>query len=337
MSLWGKTALIAGVFDPRIAVGNPVSTGGGGTPVDRFVSVSVSEADSKIDADWGTYPKPAHGPPYAAHEGFGKGNKTYQYLKLGDTKYGIQAARGVTAAEALIDPTKDLDGGGNNPWSPNSEGHQRFGDPASPYYGPNIKSGYSVHAFGVEFDGVNFRFQAPQGLSDIRWGYAQYWNSRFLQLPILYQNMNLHQRPGRGDWGYMSAMPFDQHYLTILAAPRGLLIQDGFISTNTAPEAEFMSWLATREVYRLLGVEDYCGIGMYIHGHAQPERDIVDLLDFCDAYYRGSPIPAHLVPKTKDAYPFPIDDPRSKFDYLKLDWAAPGYESIASQVKKLVP
>lgn len=33
--------------------------------------------------------------------------------------------------------------------------------------------------------------------------------------------------------------------------------------------------------------------------------------------------------------PFPINDPRSLYDYKKLDWAAPGYKSLKRQVEKL--
>lgn len=318
MSRWGKTALIAGAFDTRIAVVNPVSTGGGGTPVDRFVSVSVNEADSKIDGPYGPYP--------------GGGNKAYQYLKTGDLLHGTRMGRVVTAAEALINPAIDPDGGGNADWGSAADDHQRTAED-----GTNIKQGYTVHAYGVEFDGPNFRFQGPQGLPDIRWGYPQYWNSRFHQIPILYQNQNTHARPQRGDWGYMSTQPFDQHYLTSLVAPRTLLIHDGFISTNTSPEGSFMTFLATREVYRVLNKEGNIGIAIYVIGHAQPEVEVIDLLDVCDAVYAGRSIPSRLTPNSLETYPFPINDPRSKFDYLKLDWAAPGYESIASQVKKLVP
>jgi hypothetical protein len=33
--------------------------------------------------------------------------------------------------------------------------------------------------------------------------------------------------------------------------------------------------------------------------------------------------------------PFPINDPRSLYDYRKLDWAAPGYTPLSRQVAKL--
>ncbi|MDR1300890.1 MAG: hypothetical protein LBK43_00255 [Treponema sp.] len=332
----GKSALITGAYDTRIAVVNPTTNGGGGLPIDRFVSVSVNEADSTRNGPYGPYPKPAHDAPYGPFGGYGAINKEYQYLKKGDEQYGTLAARVVTAKEALIDPTRNLDGGVTISWpeANNDQGHiiWKDQDPGA----TNLKDGYGVHKHWFTYPD-HFRPWGPQGLPDIRWRYPNYWSSRFHQLPLIYNHLNLHTRESSGDWGYFVNAPFDQHYLSALVAPRPLLIAEGFVSENTAPEGHFMNFLATREVYRLLNAEDNIGIGMYVHGHAQVEREVVDLLDLCDSFYTGGLMPARLRPKTVDEYPFPINDPRSRFDYLKLDWAAPGYISVAGQVKELVP
>jgi hypothetical protein len=342
-SRMGKSSLITGAFEPRIAVVAPSETCAGGLNIDRFVSISVNEEDSHINQQWLPY-NIGKTSGFSPFDGFGPINKYYQYLKLGDTRYGTLGAKKVTAAEALIDPTKDLDGGVTKPFPTGSgvTAHILWNDASQPNAdtgATNLKPGYGVHQHVLGYPtGTSMNAWGPQPLTDIRWRYSTYWNGRFFQMPLIFNKMNLHNRPQiMGDFGYFANAPFDMHYLSALVAPRPLFMVGGFNSENSGAEAMFMNFLATREVYRFLGKEDNIGIAVYVHGHTQVEREVQDLMDVCDSIYAGGDMPRRLTPRSVDEYPFPINDPRSRFDYVKLDWAAPGYESIADQVKRLVP
>jgi hypothetical protein len=69
---------------------------------------------------------------------------------------------------------------------------------------------------------------------------------------------------------------------------------------------------------------------MHLINHANPLREQMELGEFMTAVFAGQ----HLDPKFH-VQPFPINDPRSLYDYKKLDWAAPGYTSLRTQVEKL--
>jgi len=378
-SRMGKLSLFAAAFDERIAVSAPAETCGGGLNIERFVSVSVNEADShkNFPINWRGPSDPilmtqgfdnANWPPYnldktegfGPFDGYGPLNKSYQYLKFEEVMSGtgtstLIRARQVSAGEALIDPTRDLNGGvtKNFPTQGNGSvmGHVLWkGVPELTSQttlathvdnmATNIKDGYGVHRTSYQYNqpaGSQDRFWATQTLLNIRWLYPSYWNSRFHQFPLIFPDLNIHARHLQGDWGYAANLPFDMHYLSALVAPRGLIMFGGHTSPNSGMESAFMNYLAVKEVYRLLDVEDNVGIAVYVHAHTQPAQTYLDLMDFCDAYYAGTSMPSRLVPKTVETYPYPINDPRSRYDYMKLDWAAPGYEPIANQVKRLVP
>ena len=69
---------------------------------------------------------------------------------------------------------------------------------------------------------------------------------------------------------------------------------------------------------------------MHVINHANPLREQIELGEFMTAVFSGQP----LHPKFH-IQPFPINDPRSLYDYEKLDWAAPGYKSLKKQVDEL--
>jgi hypothetical protein len=112
-------------------------------------------------------------------------------------------------------------------------------------------------------------------------------------------------------------------------APRGLLYHDGIHSNNTNPEAEYQSYLVTREAYRMLEVEKNIGIRIYNIGHGNPGREHLELAHFLKAYIRGED-PGEFYRQNH----FPLNDPRTKWNYAYMDWAAPGYESLKTQVGK---
>jgi hypothetical protein len=101
------------------------------------------------------------------------------------------------------------------------------------------------------------------------------------------------------------------------------------MSNNTSPEAEYFSYLVTREAYRLLGVEKNIGIRLYDISHANPAREHADLVSFMKAYLANTDPGLYY----RQNY-FPLNDPRTSWNYKYLDWAAPGYKSLKTQVEE---
>jgi hypothetical protein len=375
-SRMGKLSLYAAAFEPRIAVSGPSDTCGAGFNIERFVSLAVNEEHSHMNfphgnstaaysparaGGWGSEAFGGNWPPYnmtkttgfTPFDGYGQLNKLYTYMKYeGLSEAGsVVYARKVTAKEALIDPTRNLDGGVTKPFpaANNYFGHILWkGVPSSanlPEAGidnnaANLKNGYGVHRHHMTNDEGHDAPYAPQTTADMRWGFPNYWNERFQQFPLIFPDLGVHARitPKRGDWGYFANTPWDAHFVSALIAPRPLIMFGGYNSENANSEGAFLNYLATREVYRLLGAENNIGIRITVHPHTQTAQDYRDLVDACVSIWKTqAPMPSRLRPGKMSEYPYPINDPRSRYDYLKLNWAAPGYESIADIVKRLVP
>jgi hypothetical protein len=372
-SRMGKLSLFAAAFEPRISVSGPSDTCGGGFNIERFVSIAVNEEHSHMNfphenstaagsderaGGWGVKEFGGNWPPYnmkktvgfSPFDGFGQINKLYTYMKYEGLSEagGFVYARKVTAKEALIDPTKNLDGGVTKPFpsANNNYGHILWKGISQSTNVPlegidndatNLRDGYGVHRYHTINDKIDTPY-SPQTLTDIRWGFPNYWNERFHQFPLIFPDLHIHTRPNRGDWGYFANTPWDAHFISALIAPRPLIMFGGFNSENANSEGAFLNYLATREVYRLIGAEDNIGISITVHPHMQTAQDYRDLVDACVSYWKnGKPMPSRLRPENMSKYPFPINDPRSRYDYVKLNWAAPGYEPIADIVKRLVP
>ena len=343
ISRLGKMALVAGAFDSRIAVVNPVSSGSGGTVIDRFHSAAVNERQSLAL-------EPSMGYGYEL-------NKKYYYVRIKDRTIwdNTWAADAVLPAEALIDPSGRRDGG-TTPASafPELEDYRDFASglkvadgAVNPLatganantttgvgHGNNIKPGYAVINFGIQTgagpeQGHN---QGTQNFADVRWGYGSWFSPRFRQWPVPpdLNDVDIIKRINRGEYGYFNTEPFDQHFLMGMIAPRALLLQDGYLSNNTNPEGTYVGYLAAREMYRFLDVPERIGLNMHMINHANPLREQIELGEFMTAVFNRQ----DLHPKFH-VQPFPINDPRSLYDYKKLDWAAPGYKSLKRQVEKL--
>lgn len=134
-----------------------------------------------------------------------------------------------------------------------------------------------------------------------------------------------------GNSGIVVSTPLDQHYLTAMVAPRGLLVNAGFQDWRTNPEGMFFNYLAAREVYKFLNEKDKAAFRLHNLGHDNSSSYLgSDLITFCDYVFRDMALPAGFA--GDDAYPY-ADDPRSYEDYLMLDWAAPGSTSVASEIR----
>jgi len=108
-------------------------------------------------------------------------------------------------------------------------------------------------------------------------------------------------------------LPFDQHFMAAMVAPRALLAIEGTKDNNANQEGSQISFVAARKVYDWLGVPD--NIGWYEHDgpHGYFEDDVYTTLDFADKVFEGkNPVSG----KRFDQLPYPPQD-------QLINWSAP--------------
>lgn len=87
--------------------------------------------------------------------------------------------------------------------------------------------------------------------------------------------------------GHVDQLPFDQHEVKALIAPRALLTTDSLDDLWANPVGTQISFEASREVFKFLGVPEKTGLH-YRHGkHEQNAEDFKALLDFADWQLMG--------------------------------------------------
>jgi (4-O-methyl)-D-glucuronate---lignin esterase len=105
--------------------------------------------------------------------------------------------------------------------------------------------------------------------------------------------------------GKVDRLPFDQHELRALVAPRAQLSNEGLDDKWTNPEGSQLTYLAARRVYEFLGVPDNISLRYRPGGHI-PNNE--DLLDFADHVFIGKPLPPEFgqlhYPQHADAFPW---------------------------------
>ena len=107
-------------------------------------------------------------------------------------------------------------------------------------------------------------------------------------------------------------LPFDQHFLEALIAPRALLTTEALGDFWANPMGTRQIHVAAREVYRFLGADERKGIWYREGGHEHGMADWRAFLDFVDWQFRG------VAPEREfDANPFP-ELPKG------FSWSAPG-------------
>lgn len=84
-----------------------------------------------------------------------------------------------------------------------------------------------------------------------------------------------------------SELPFDQHFLKALIAPRALLTTEALGDSHANPEGTWLIHQAAREACRFLGHEERIGIWFREGGHAHGIEDWRTLLDFVDWQFHG--------------------------------------------------
>ena len=82
--------------------------------------------------------------------------------------------------------------------------------------------------------------------------------------------------------GHVERLPFDQHTLKALVAPRALLSTEGLDDAWANPRGTQISFQAARVVYRFLGAEGKIGISYRPGKHEHNPTDWQALLDFAD-------------------------------------------------------
>ncbi|HLK60101.1 MAG TPA: hypothetical protein VKU00_26305 [Chthonomonadaceae bacterium] len=92
--------------------------------------------------------------------------------------------------------------------------------------------------------------------------------------------------PHFGDFiGKVDRLPFDQHTLKALIAPRALLSTEGLEDLWANPKGTQQTWAAAREVYAFLGANERIGIRFRPGGHEHGMADWTALLDFADQQF----------------------------------------------------
>ncbi|MEY4267941.1 MAG: hypothetical protein RIS90_2476 [Pseudomonadota bacterium] len=94
--------------------------------------------------------------------------------------------------------------------------------------------------------------------------------------------------PGMADYAdRVAALPFDQHFLKALIAPRALLTTEALDDTWANPAGSQVTHLAAQAVYALLGVPGRIALATRPGGHDHSPADWHTLLDFCDSIFSG--------------------------------------------------
>ena len=84
--------------------------------------------------------------------------------------------------------------------------------------------------------------------------------------------------------GHVEKLPFDQHWLLALVAPRLLIAADGLDDPYANGNALAQSWLAAKPTYQLLGVPEHLGIHFRPGKHLLAPEDWLALLDFSEIH-----------------------------------------------------
>ncbi len=87
--------------------------------------------------------------------------------------------------------------------------------------------------------------------------------------------------------GNEAELPFDQHFLKALVAPRAYFNTNGYDDLHANPAGTWQTHMAAREVYRFLGSEKRMGIFYRPGGHEHGKIDWEAFLDFAQEQFMG--------------------------------------------------
>lgn len=89
--------------------------------------------------------------------------------------------------------------------------------------------------------------------------------------------------------GHENELPFDQHFLKAMVAPRALLSTEALGDLWANPYGTWCTHQAARKVYKWLGVADQIGIAFRPGGHSHALEDWQSLLNFIEWRFYGKP------------------------------------------------
>jgi hypothetical protein len=112
--------------------------------------------------------------------------------------------------------------------------------------------------------------------------------------------------------GQEEKLPFDQHCVMALCAPRALLVTEAMSDQYTNPHGTYQNYRGAREVFQFFGQERKIAMHVREGEHAHQKEDWDALLDFADFVLKGKAAPDW----TSNAKGFE--------DTLLFKWAAPG-------------
>ena len=108
-----------------------------------------------------------------------------------------------------------------------------------------------------------------------------------------------------------SHLPFDQHFMRALIAPRPILSTEGLADEWSNPPGTQVAWMAAQPVFEFLGVPQFNLCHFREGGHSQAPLDFRVLLDVADWHFKGLPL-------TREFTAFPDPDYKPTWS-----WKAP--------------
>lgn len=159
----------------------------------------------------------------------------------------------------------------------------------------------------------SFKFQAPKSedVIAITRGFPFWFSPRLAQFieTLPEPAKDAKQQPGK--ISHIDRLPFDQHELKALCAPRAFLETEALGDLWANPEGSRQTYLAAKEVYKFLGAPEKIGLFYREGKHEHNADDWRVLLDFADQVFFGKKSDRNFDPN-----PFP-DTPKT------FTWTAP--------------
>lgn len=103
-------------------------------------------------------------------------------------------------------------------------------------------------------------------------------------------------------WGHTERLPFDQHWLLALVAPRAFIALEGEADPVSLASAVRSSFAGAAPVYALLGASDHLAVSYAPRAHAVSRDDWTALFDFADASF-GRPSASGGATRRFDRFP----------------------------------
>jgi hypothetical protein len=196
--------------------------------------------------------------------------------------------------------------------------------------GPNADSEY----------GIRDNWGGIQVLAQARNEVGGWFSARFKKLNDLHNGLDLDHdfdQTGRGKEGVVCTMPFDAHFISALIAPRIIYYEDGYATTRNNTEAQWANWLICDEIYQMYAEKRgdpliiwRNAIKLYHIPHAHQTYQNTDEYELVTALYSGQqPHAKFRMP------PFPVDDPRYRWDFNRMDIGRPEHPPIAERVRRM--